>query len=114
MAQQCSTGFSNKRKVRARGVFRRPANCCHYYSNDLYVFKVPILRNVEMTPPYFHDGSVGLLREAIAIMANIQLKIAVTDSQIEPIDLFLQSLTGKIPDEFLIVPILPIGEAVRK
>lgn len=39
---------------------------------DLYVFKVPSLRNVAMTPPYFHDGSVAALPDAVRVMAKVQ------------------------------------------
>ena len=39
---------------------------------DKYVFKVPVLRNVAMTPPYFHDGSVDKLADAVWIMGKIQ------------------------------------------
>jgi cytochrome c peroxidase len=38
---------------------------------DLYVFRVPSLRNVAMTPPYFHDGSVPTLPEAAKVMACV-------------------------------------------
>jgi cytochrome c peroxidase len=78
--------------------------------NDKYVFKVPILRNVEMTSPYFHDGSVAGLRDAVKIMGKVQLAKTLTDSQIDYIVSFLQSLTGKIPDEILKAPILPMKE----
>src|SRR5690606_30995165 len=40
---------------------------------DKYVFRVPSLRNVAKTAPYFHDGSVKALREAVQIMASVQL-----------------------------------------
>ena len=74
---------------------------------DKYVFKVPVLRNVAMTSPYFHDGSVAKLREAIVIMGKVQLSESFTDSQVEAVFAFLKSLTGKIPDDALILPVLP-------
>lgn len=40
---------------------------------DMYVLKVPGLRNVAMTPPYFHDGAINALEEAVGIMAKVQL-----------------------------------------
>jgi cytochrome c peroxidase len=77
--------------------------------SDQYVFKVPMLRNIEMTSPYFHDGSVDHLHDAIWIMAKIQLAKIFTDQQIGDITLFLKSLTGEIPADALKVPLLPPG-----
>src|SRR5262249_23850242 len=76
-------------------------------SADLYVFKVPGLRNVEMTPPYFHDGSVGTLPEAVRIMAKVQLGKTLSDEDTGAIVAFLKCLTGKPPNDFAIAPILP-------
>lgn len=78
--------------------------------NDKYGFKVPILRNVEKTSPYFHDGSVDHLEDAVRIMGKIQLAKTLDKRQIEDIIIFLQTLTGKIPDEVLKVPLLPPNE----
>jgi cytochrome c peroxidase len=75
--------------------------------NDKYVFKVPVLRNVEMTGPYFHDGSVNNLRDAVIIMARVQLAKTLSDNEGDDIISFLKSLTGRIPDEVLKVPLLP-------
>jgi cytochrome c peroxidase len=75
--------------------------------NDKYVFKVPVLRNVEMTAPYFHDGSVDSLYDAVMIMARVQLAKTLADNERDDIVLFLKSLTGRIPDEALKVPLLP-------
>jgi cytochrome c peroxidase len=75
--------------------------------SDLYVFKVPILRNVAMTSPYFHDGSVGSLHDAIGIMAKVQLSETLGDAQVGSVIHFLKSLTGKILPENQKVPILP-------
>jgi cytochrome c peroxidase len=74
---------------------------------DLYVFKVPSLRNVAMTAPYFHDGSVANLHDAVRIMAKVQLGQTPTDNEIADITAFLNSLTGKLPDDFVSAPILP-------
>ena len=76
---------------------------------DTYVFKVPSLRNVAMTPPYFHDGSVATLPEAVRIMGRIQLGRTLTDEQIGQIVAFLESLTGKLPERFATAPVLPAG-----
>jgi len=74
---------------------------------DKYAFKVPVLRNVEKTPPYFHDGSVERLEEAVRIMGKAQLGRDLSTLQTEDIVGFLKSLTGAIPDEALTVPLLP-------
>lgn len=79
---------------------------------DRSVFKVPVLRNCEMTGPYFHDGSVGRLSDAGRIMGKIQLGIALEDGRIGNIVLFLHSLTGRLSAEALKVPVLPASEAV--
>ena len=70
-------------------------------STQKFMFKVPSLRNVEKTFPYYHDGSVKDLNEAIRIMAVTQLNKDLTDEQIADIGAFLNSLTGKVPDEAL-------------
>ena len=75
--------------------------------SDKYVFKVPILRNVEMTSPYFHDGSVDHLYDAVRIMGKIQLGKDLDKSRVEEIVTFLKSLTGEIPEDALKIPLLP-------
>jgi len=77
---------------------------------DKYVFKVPVLRNVEKTAPYFHDGSVGKLENAVWIMGKIQLGKDLGKTQVEDVVTFLKSLTGKIPEDALRVPLLPSKE----
>jgi len=67
--------------------------------SDKYMFKVPSLRNIEKTAPYFHDGSVQDLNEAIRIMAKIQVNKDLTDEKISQIVTFLKTLTADIPDE---------------
>ncbi|HEY0981855.1 MULTISPECIES: cytochrome-c peroxidase [unclassified Schlesneria] len=74
---------------------------------DLYVFKVPPLRNVAMTPPYFHDGSVRSLPEAVQIMARVQLGITLKSEEVQDIVSFLDSLTGTLPSNFTTAPQLP-------
>jgi cytochrome c peroxidase len=77
---------------------------------DKYAFKVPVLRNVAKTSPYFHDGSVDKLEEAVWIMGKIQLNRDLTKVQVEEIVSFLKSLTGMIPKEALTIPMLPSTE----
>jgi cytochrome c peroxidase len=74
---------------------------------DKYVFKVPIHRNVAKTAPYFHDGSIDKLEDAVWVMGKIQLGKDLNKSQIEEIVTFLKSLTGKISEDALKLPILP-------
>ncbi|MGI9384893.1 MAG: cytochrome-c peroxidase [Methyloligellaceae bacterium] len=65
---------------------------------DRHVFRVPSLRNVELTAPYFHDGSVGTLEEAVQIMAWYQLGQAIEGDEVEKIVAFLKTLTGNMPE----------------
>ncbi|MBF0219287.1 MAG: c-type cytochrome, partial [Gammaproteobacteria bacterium] len=72
---------------------------------DRFNFKVPTLRNVEMTYPYFHDGEAKTLTEAVDIMGRIQLGKKFSDKENAQIVAFLKSLTGDQPNFQL--PILP-------
>lgn len=74
---------------------------------DRFIFKVPLWRNVTRTAPYFHDGSIWDLREAVRIMGRLQLGQQLKEEEVEPIVAFLHSLEGKIPEEALKLPILP-------
>ncbi len=76
---------------------------------DMYVFKVPSLRNVAMTPPYFHDGSVASLPDAVHVMARVQLGKQLSDEDTKDIVAFLNSLTGELPKNFSEAPVLPTG-----
>lgn len=62
---------------------------------DLHVFRVPSLRNVALTAPYFHDGAVASLDEAIELMGRFQLGREIAPADRRDIAAFLQSLTGK-------------------
>ncbi|HLV60731.1 MAG TPA: cytochrome-c peroxidase [Fredinandcohnia sp.] len=74
---------------------------------DKFVFSVPTLRNVEKTAPYFHDGSVATLDEAVRMMASYQLGKELKDEEVRSIVAFLKTLTGKIPEEYIAQPELP-------
>ncbi len=74
---------------------------------DEYMFKVPSLRNVAMTSPYFHDGSVASLETAVRIMARVQLGAAPGDKEVADIVAFLASLTGPLPENYAKAPVLP-------
>jgi cytochrome c peroxidase len=76
-------------------------------ADDEYLFKVPPLRNVAMTSPYFHDGSVASLDAAVRIMAKVQLGVEVDDKAAKDIVAFLGSLTGPLPANYATAPVLP-------
>lgn len=72
---------------------------------DRFNFKVPTLRNVELTYPYFHDGEAGTLSDAVDVMGRIQLGTKFTPEQNAQIVAFLKTLTGDQPKFAL--PLLP-------
>lgn len=74
---------------------------------DRMFFKVPSLRNIADTAPYFHDGSIKDLPTAIQTMARLQLGKTLTDVEVGSIVVFLQSLSGKPPAEYIAPPALP-------
>lgn len=74
---------------------------------DKMMFKVPSLRNIEKTGPYFHDGSEKDLGNAIKLMAKHQLAKELTDAQVTSIKTFLGALTGKLPTDYIKEPKLP-------
>jgi len=71
---------------------------------DKYMFKVPTLRNVAKTAPYFHDGSIATLEEAVTIIAKVNLNKDLTDEELKSIIVFLNALTGEVPADALVVP----------
>jgi cytochrome c peroxidase len=72
---------------------------------DRFSFKVPTLRNVELTYPYFHDGAADTLTEAVDIMGRLQLGKKFSEEENAQIVAFLKTLTGDQPSFAL--PILP-------
>jgi len=74
---------------------------------DRYFFKVASLRNVKETAPYFHDGKVKTLEEAVRLMAHDQLGKELTDAQLAAIMAFLGSLTAPLPTDAIQEPHLP-------
>lgn len=65
---------------------------------DKYFFKVPSLRNIEHTAPYFHDGKVNHLKKAIKIMIEYQVGMIANEEEIVKIEKFLKTLSGKLPE----------------
>ena len=72
---------------------------------DKYFFKAPSLRNIALTAPYFHSGRVWDLKEAVKIMADVQLGNTASDEEAEKIVAFLKATTGKQPR--VEYPVLP-------
>jgi cytochrome c peroxidase len=68
---------------------------------DQFVFKVPSLRNVAQTAPYFHDGRVETLEDAVRHMARYQLGRELRAPDVDAIVAWLRALTGTIPDEYV-------------
>lgn len=64
-------------------------------------FKVPSLRNITKTYPYFHDGSVADIKEAVRIMGKLQLNQELKPEEINDIVAFLETLTGTVPPEYM-------------
>jgi cytochrome c peroxidase len=76
---------------------------------DRYVFRVPMLRNVAKTAPYFHDGSVARLDQAVRVMGTVQLGRTLDDATVAGIVAFLESLTGEVPAHYA-----PPGQTAAK
>ncbi len=72
---------------------------------DKYIFKVPSMRNVTKTAPYFHDGSVADLNEAVKIIAKVNLNKDLSDDEVKSIVTFLEALTGELPVELTQEPL---------
>ena len=74
---------------------------------DRMFFKVPSLRNIVDTPPYFHDGSIEDLPTAVRTMARLQLGKQLTDDEVRRILAFLDVLSGRPPADYVAPPALP-------
>lgn len=74
---------------------------------DKEVFKVPTLRNIDKTAPYFHDGNVKDLKEAVKLMGQSQLGKDLNEEELDLLVAFLKALTGEIPEELKKQPKLP-------
>jgi cytochrome c peroxidase len=76
---------------------------------DKLVFKVPMLRNVTQTWPYFHDGSILRIEDAVRFMGEYQLGRNLTDEEVSSIVTWLRTLQGEIPTNLIEEPTLPPG-----
>lgn len=74
-------------------------------ASDEYVFRAAPLRNVALRPPYFHSGQVWSLKQAVGVMAKVQLGVKLSDKDENYIVAFLNSLTGQMPK--IEYPMLP-------
>jgi cytochrome c peroxidase len=72
---------------------------------DEHLWKVPTLRNIALTAPYFHNGSVKTLESAVDVMAKLQLNKELSKEETADIVAFLQALTGEFPRQKM--PVLP-------
>ena len=59
------------------------------------LWRVPSLRNIALTAPYFHNGSVETLNQAVRVMARVQLNRTLSDEQADNLVAFLETLTGE-------------------
>ncbi|MEZ4832279.1 MAG: cytochrome c peroxidase [Caldilineaceae bacterium] len=78
--------------------------------DDEFLFRVPTLRNLPLTAPYFHDGSAATIEDAIRTMGDVQLNRTLTDEEVTAISAFLNSLIGDQPQ--VTIPVLPTGDVV--
>lgn len=78
-------------------------------SGDEYVFKSPSLRNIALTPPYFHSGKVWDLEDSVEIMGSSQLGIELNADEVRLITEFMRTLTGDQPQ--VVHPTLPPNTA---
>lgn len=74
---------------------------------DMHVFKVPSLRNIAVTGPYLHDGSIPTMESMVQLMVRHQLGKQLTSDEVDTIVIFLRSLTGELPSDFTAHPELP-------
>jgi cytochrome c peroxidase len=74
---------------------------------DRLAFKAPSLRNIEKTAPYFHDGKVATLEDAVGLMARHEGGRQLNAQEVESIVTWLKSLTGELPAEYIREPKLP-------
>jgi cytochrome c peroxidase len=81
---------------------------------DQMVFKVPSLKNIAKTAPYFHDGSAADLETAIRRMGHHQLGIELTDDEVKAISAWMRSMTGEIDAAYIAAPELPKSATAKQ
>jgi cytochrome c peroxidase len=80
-----------------------------HFEPDRMVFKVPSLKNIVETGPYFHDGSVANIETAIRMMAFHQLGIELVDDEVYAIEMWMRTMTGEPDPNYIATPELPPG-----
>jgi cytochrome c peroxidase len=80
-----------------------------HFAPDRMVFKVPSLKNITETGPYFHDGSTSDIQTAIRMMALHQLGIELAEDEVYAIGLWMRSMTGEPDPAYVVAPQLPPG-----
>ncbi|MEA1914416.1 MAG: cytochrome-c peroxidase [Campylobacterota bacterium] len=78
-----------------------------FTGNKNHLVKTPTLRNIEQTAPYFHNGAIWDLKEAVKEMGKIQLVLGISNSDAHKVVIFLKSLTGKKTK--IVYPMLPVS-----
>jgi cytochrome c peroxidase len=78
---------------------------------DRMLFKVPSLRNISETAPYFHDGSAATLEQAVSMMGRHQLGLELDPAELDAIVTWLKSLKGELPKTYVALPELPASTA---
>lgn len=81
--------------------------------SDRMLFKVPTLKNITQTAPYFHDGSVADLPTAVRSMGRRQLGIELSEREVSSIVTFFGALEGAVPSQFRVPPPLPAGKVAK-
>ena len=79
---------------------------------DRATFKVPSLRNIDRTGPYFHTGKIERLDRAVAIMSEYQTGRPLSEAEIQSVTAWLRTLTGEIPAQYIAKPALPRSTAL--
>jgi cytochrome c peroxidase len=82
-------------------------------ASDRMLFKVPTLKNITQTAPYFHDGSVADLPTAVRSMGRRQLGIELSDDEVSSIVTFFGALEGILPSQFRVPPPLPAARTAK-
>ena len=82
--------------------------------SDNMVFKVPSLKNIAQTAPYFHDGASANLHDAIRLMGYHQLGLKLSEEDINSISIWMRSMTGEIDPAYIAAPEMPLAARERK
>lgn len=103
----CHNGVNLGGNMQAFGVVAKYkfANVGDFMGDKNGMVKTPVLRNVLLTQPYFHNGAIWDIEDAIKEMGSIQLGIQISDEEAASIATFFESLNGKMPE--IIYPVLP-------